>query len=212
MSDYIYQDGELMHYGVPGMKWGIRKAGYESSGGRHPAKKKVRTADDGQKKVLGLFKKKRKLSDLSDDEIKAKLARIDLEKRFMEADTELKAMKSGKAKKQSDSSNDSDSKMKTVKKKLSEVSDDELRGKIVRMELEKRYKQLAAETQPQKSHEARDYVMNIVKKIGENTLTDLGTQAATSTLGDLINNMAGISSDDKDHRIVNPRKNQTPKK
>ena len=25
MADYIYKDGELMHYGVPGMRWGFRK-------------------------------------------------------------------------------------------------------------------------------------------------------------------------------------------
>ena len=25
MSDYIYKDGELMHYGVKGMKWGVRR-------------------------------------------------------------------------------------------------------------------------------------------------------------------------------------------
>lgn len=26
MADYIYSNGELMHYGVPGMRWGIRRA------------------------------------------------------------------------------------------------------------------------------------------------------------------------------------------
>lgn len=26
MADYIYKDGELMHYGIPGMRWGVRRA------------------------------------------------------------------------------------------------------------------------------------------------------------------------------------------
>lgn len=26
MANYIYNNGELMHYGVPGMRWGVRRA------------------------------------------------------------------------------------------------------------------------------------------------------------------------------------------
>lgn len=26
MANYIYKDGELMHYGIPGMRWGVRRA------------------------------------------------------------------------------------------------------------------------------------------------------------------------------------------
>lgn len=26
MANYIYKNGELMHYGVPGMRWGVRRA------------------------------------------------------------------------------------------------------------------------------------------------------------------------------------------
>lgn len=26
MADYIYHNGELMHYGIPGMRWGVRRA------------------------------------------------------------------------------------------------------------------------------------------------------------------------------------------
>lgn len=31
MSDYIIQNGELYHYGVPGMRWGVRRANYKTS-------------------------------------------------------------------------------------------------------------------------------------------------------------------------------------
>ena len=45
MADYVYRDGELMHYGVLGMKWGIRRA-RPSSGG------KKRTLSRRQKKKM----------------------------------------------------------------------------------------------------------------------------------------------------------------
>ena len=31
MADYIYSNGELMHYGIPGMRWGVRRAQRRSS-------------------------------------------------------------------------------------------------------------------------------------------------------------------------------------
>lgn len=31
MTDYVIVDGELKHYGVVGMKWGVRKASYKAS-------------------------------------------------------------------------------------------------------------------------------------------------------------------------------------
>ena len=41
MSTYIIHNGELCHYGVPGMKWGIRKARQEAKANYKAAKKKA---------------------------------------------------------------------------------------------------------------------------------------------------------------------------
>ena len=32
MADYIYVNGELMHYGVPGMRWGVHRAQKRTTG------------------------------------------------------------------------------------------------------------------------------------------------------------------------------------
>lgn len=39
MSEFVYCDGELYHYGVPGMRWGVRRANrYRQLGDRYRAK------------------------------------------------------------------------------------------------------------------------------------------------------------------------------
>ena len=54
--------------------------------------------------------------------------------------------------------------------------------------------------------------MNVLETIGKNTLTNIGTQAANHVLGEAINKLAGVSSDDKALRVVNPQKGQEVKK
>lgn len=98
------------------------------------------------------------------------------------------------------------------KKTLSDLSDDELRQRISRLELEKRYKDLEKADVKPKSTRGRDFCVNVLETIGKNTLTNIGTQAANHILGEAINKLAGVSSDDKAHRVVNPQKGQEDKK
>lgn len=99
-----------------------------------------------------------------------------------------------------------------TKKSLSDLSDDELRARISRLELEKRYKDLEKADAKPKSTRGRDFCVNVLESIGRNTLTNIGTQAANHILGEAINKIAGVSSDDKAHRVVNPQKGQEDKK
>lgn len=81
------QNDQLQHYGVKGMRWGVRRT----------------VAQLGRR--LGLFQKRppaaktnsetaskpkpKKISEMSDDELRQKLARFDLEKRYKQALSEM---------------------------------------------------------------------------------------------------------------------------
>ena len=89
------------------------------------------------------------------------------------------------------------------------MTDTELKAKIERLNLEKEFKKSMAEA---RGDGGKKYMTDILKKIGENTLTNLGTQAATHIVGEAINKVAGVSSSDTAKRIVNPQKGQSDKK
>ena len=70
MSDYIItNDGELMHYGVPGMKWGVRRASKQLS--------KATTKED-RDKALGKLNKHRSKASAKIEKLTKK--RVQLQK------------------------------------------------------------------------------------------------------------------------------------
>lgn len=141
------ENGVLVHYGVLGMKWGVR---------RTPAQLGHRTKSKTIKRSRESPKSKSK---------------------------EIKSESSSNA-----------------KKSIHELSDAELREAISRLELEKRYKELARSANPPKTSEGKKFVENILKKSGEN----IATQFTTYAMGTLVNKVAGSD-------IVNPKKGQKDK-
>ena len=78
-------------------------------------------------------------------------------------------------KKRYKSDNDTESKTdktksaKPKKRALNDLSDDELITKIKRLELEKRYSELANQVNPPKSTRGKDFTIRVLEKIGENS-------------------------------------------
>ena len=115
------------------------------------------------------------------------------------------------AKKKTKTKKSSKSKIsKPRKKRLSEMTDAEITERIERMALEKKYRDAKKEAAEQSR--GKKFAMDCLETIGKNVITNLGTQAGNHIVGDAINRLAGVSSDDANKRIVNPQKGQSDKK
>lgn len=99
---------------------------------------------------------------------------------------------------------------KPKKKRLSEMTDAEINERLERMTLEKKYRDAQRDEMAQSR--GKNFAMNCLESIGKNVIVNLGTQAGNHIVGNAINRLAGVSSDDANKRIVNPQKGQTDKK
>lgn len=78
----------IQHYGVLGMKWGVRKKRKKSSGRSSKKSVKDMTGKDALDKTKKVYKKKKtnflneRASKLTDSELDARIARLEKEKRY----------------------------------------------------------------------------------------------------------------------------------
>lgn len=86
MTGFDSWNSELMHYGILGQKWGIRRF-QNADGTRTPAGQKRRArleAKAARKAERKEAKRKRDYRKLTDDELKQRINRLELEKRYRE--------------------------------------------------------------------------------------------------------------------------------
>lgn len=150
---------ELYHFGIKGMRWGVRRF---------------------QKKDGGLTSAGKKRYDNDSPETGTKV-------------------------KTQTNSDKKSSTSTSAKKSVKSMTDEELRERINRLDLEKRYKDLVKTTTPQKSTRGKDFVMDVLEKSGKN----VATQLTTYVMGVAVNKAFAKAFNDAS--IINPKKGQKDK-
>ena len=145
-------DPELYHHGIKGMKWGVRRTPEQLG---HVTKK----ARDAAKKVGSTISKRASEAKKSHDTKK-------------KHDEEVKRAQ------------------RNSKKKLSELTNDELRERIQRMELEQRYRQLT----PQQKTKGQAFISTV----GNQVIKPAATNAARQYLEKQLKNALGLNEKSDD--------------
>jgi hypothetical protein len=118
-------------------------------------------------------------------------------RRFQNKDGSLTS--AGKKRRADDSDTDENKqKPEPVKKKtIKDMSEDELRARINRLQLEKQYATLMKETNPPKSTKGRDFVLEVLKRSGENLLPQVINHYGANALNSLIGTEAIYANNKK---------------
>lgn len=218
MENYEYD--YLMHHGTKGMKWGVRR--YQNADGSLTLAGRLRYGQqsDGTMSESGKARYKKDVAKLrakekvvkNREETAAKLKKLaDKEKELEEREAALK----GKSKKSDDgeaksttdkNTSESNPKLPSKNKKISEMTNEEIQAKIDRINLEQKLKNLESPENP-KSETGKG--KKIVEEIITNSAKNVGSQTATYLMGTLMNkaleNVAG------DSQAINPKKGQKDK-
>ena len=187
---------ELYHHGIKGMRWGIRR--YQNKDGSlTPAgKKRAAQLESEYKALTGNNKKPKDLRSMTSREIQSAIKRKQLEDEYnsvmgtkqkgkydVDDDADAATSTKGKGNSKNPDENQNGKDANTGKKKMSEMTDDDLRAAIIRKQLEQQYKALNPEPVSKGKQFVDTMIKDIVKPVAVNTAKTAAEKKLKSLLG-----------------------------
>lgn len=169
-------EDELYHHGVKGQKWGVRRT-KEQLGYKTSPKKKKSASDESAVKTAAK---------------KTGQALSAAGKKIGEVNAKRKEAKQQKAEAEANKQRSKE----LSKKSYRQLSDQELRDRINRMQLEKQYRDLVIANNP-KSQKGKDMVGRIIERSGEDLLTQVAKHYGAKGLNYLIGEEAVYANNKK---------------
>lgn len=192
-NNYVLMpDGELYHWGIKGMKWGVRR--YQNK--------------DGSLTPAGIKRYNSEVQKLKDREMsilareKAKKYQDKLDKKKSELDDREAALKGKPAAKKQMKPTDDKSGTSAPRKSIKDMSNAELQAFIDRVALEQKYQTALASTlPPAKVSAGKRFVKFAFEKMIVPGVEDAGKAAAKKIFNNAVNSVldsANKKKDDKD--------------